>query len=210
MAEGTLEITIVNQDAAPPVFDGTFITGWHVPSTSDWQSLRVTLDPLGTDGVNVAGDKMRETGVIYWIAENGATNSSLFNGRGAGHRLETTGAFSGIKVNCDFWRSNDAGVNAYYSQLLYTNDTLRVDGIIRNKKRGISIRLIKDDSTDPGTVTDYDGNVYPTVKIGTQVWMAENLRTTHYADGTAIPIVTDDATWIGLATAGMCYYNNTP
>ena len=41
----------------------------------------------------------------------------------------------------------------------------------------------------PGTptVTDYDGNIYNTVLIGTQCWTKENLRTTHYADGTAIP-----------------------
>lgn len=38
-----------------------------------------------------------------------------------------------------------------------------------------------------GTVTDYDGNTYHTVQIGSQCWMKENLRTTHYADGTAIP-----------------------
>ena len=38
-----------------------------------------------------------------------------------------------------------------------------------------------------GTVTDYDGNVYNTVRLGHQCWMRENLRTTHYADGTAIP-----------------------
>jgi uncharacterized protein (TIGR02145 family) len=38
----------------------------------------------------------------------------------------------------------------------------------------------------PNAVADYDGNLYPAVIIGDQVWMAENLRTTHYADGTAI------------------------
>ena len=37
------------------------------------------------------------------------------------------------------------------------------------------------------TVTDYDNNTYNTVQIGGQCWMKENLRTTHYADGTAIP-----------------------
>ena len=39
---------------------------------------------------------------------------------------------------------------------------------------------------EAGTVTDIDGNVYQTVQIGDQVWMAENLRTTHYTDGTPI------------------------
>jgi uncharacterized protein (TIGR02145 family) len=70
----------------------------------------------------------------------------------------------------------------------------------------------KDDTNnDPepgGTVTDIDGNVYHTVTIGTQTWMVENLKTTHYRDGEAIPYVTDSAIWNGLSTPAYCFYNN--
>ena len=58
------------------------------------------------------------------------------------------------------------------------------------------------------TVTDADGNVYPTVTIGTQEWMAENLRTTKYKNGTSIPLVTSASAWNALSTPGFCWYNN--
>ena len=39
-------------------------------------------------------------------------------------------------------------------------------------------------------VTDVDGNLYNTVQVGTQCWLKENLRTTHYANGESIPMTT--------------------
>jgi len=61
-----------------------------------------------------------------------------------------------------------------------------------------------------GTVTDIDGHVYPVVTIGSQQWMAENLRTTRYRDGSAIPNVTDNTAWSELTTDAWCNYLNEP
>jgi uncharacterized protein (TIGR02145 family) len=58
------------------------------------------------------------------------------------------------------------------------------------------------------TVSDADSNVYPTLTIGSQIWMAENLRTTKYNDGTKIPEVRDNLNWTGLNTPGHCWYEN--
>ncbi|MFZ4546356.1 MAG: fibrobacter succinogenes major paralogous domain-containing protein [Bacteroidales bacterium] len=60
------------------------------------------------------------------------------------------------------------------------------------------------------TVTDFDGNVYHTIVIGTQTWMVENLKTTHYRNGSPIDNVTDNALWAGLSTGAWCNYDNNP
>lgn len=65
-----------------------------------------------------------------------------------------------------------------------------------------------DDLLTTGTVTDIEGNVYPTVQIGTQIWMAANLRTTKFNDGTAIPNATSDMVWSNYTTGAYCWYNN--
>ena len=67
------------------------------------------------------------------------------------------------------------------------------------------------DNDDIQTVTDYDGNKYQTVMIGNQVWMTENLKTIHYADGTSIPLVEDNGAWddLGYTDKAYCYYDNS-
>ncbi len=59
-----------------------------------------------------------------------------------------------------------------------------------------------------GMITDIEGNVYNTIEIGNQTWMAENLKTATYNDGTTIPLITNDNQWINLTTPGYCWYNN--
>jgi uncharacterized protein (TIGR02145 family) len=73
---------------------------------------------------------------------------------------------------------------------------------------GMVIRMI----ASAGTVTDADGNVYKTVRIGNQEWMAENLRTTKYNDGSSIPNIIRDTTWDSCyytPTGAYCYNYNT-
>jgi uncharacterized protein (TIGR02145 family) len=55
---------------------------------------------------------------------------------------------------------------------------------------------------------DGDGNHYPVTTIGTQMWMAENLKTTSYQNGDPIPNITEGPVWINLTTGGYCAYGN--
>jgi uncharacterized protein (TIGR02145 family) len=76
----------------------------------------------------------------------------------------------------------------------YVDNALKELGLIPNNYSGL--------------VSDIEGNTYKTVTIGTQTWMAENLRVARYKNGTAIPLVTDPTAWVGLTTPGYCWYNN--
>jgi uncharacterized protein (TIGR02145 family) len=62
-----------------------------------------------------------------------------------------------------------------------------------------------------GVLYDFDNNKYKWIKINDQVWMAENLKTTHYSNGTAIPLVKDETDWqnLGYSDEAYCYYDNS-
>jgi uncharacterized protein (TIGR02145 family) len=59
-----------------------------------------------------------------------------------------------------------------------------------------------------GSMTDQQGNVYKTIVIGTQEWMAENLNTSIYRNGDAIPTNLDEGTWQNTTSGAWAYYNN--
>jgi uncharacterized protein (TIGR02145 family) len=84
----------------------------------------------------------------------------------------------------------------------------------RNYQKTINIQLntlslnLNFEGWSNASVTDIDGNVYSTVTIGTQTWMAENMKTTHYRNGDPIPNVTDNDQWGNLYSGAYCWYDN--
>jgi uncharacterized protein (TIGR02145 family) len=57
-------------------------------------------------------------------------------------------------------------------------------------------------------ITDTEGNTYKMIQIGTQTWMAENLKVSKYNDGSDIPKVTDNNLWSNLTSSAWDYYNS--
>ena len=59
-----------------------------------------------------------------------------------------------------------------------------------------------------GKMSDIDGNIYKTIQIGNQVWMAENLRVTKYRNGESILHITNNDEWVHTSYGAWCYYEN--
>ncbi len=173
--------------------------GWHVPNNDDWILLQRVVSE------NTGG--LKETGFEYWDEPNlGATNSFHFSGRGAGYRFRNDG-FSQLRQSAYFW-SNTAYTNnwSYWFKLSYDNADLyqrySPDDV------SLSVRLIKDDFDNPGSLEDADGNIYQTVTIGAQVWLARNWQCTKFNDGSDIPNITGFHDWENDPQPSYWAYNN--
>jgi uncharacterized protein (TIGR02145 family) len=95
------------------------------------------------------------------------------------------------------WRMNQWGILIVFAVIIlpaWSNDSPKLTAADRQPG---TLR-------HQGTVTDVEGNVYHTVRINDRLWLAENLRTTRYRDGTAIPHVADDEAWSVLSTGAYC------
>jgi len=175
--------------------------GWHVPSDAEFETL---VNYLG--GYSVSGGHLKESGSIHWANNDLVSdNSSGFTDIGPGSRLRT-GVFNGLSISSTYYASDALTKDTFLSHGAGGHNSYRYTGATANC--GFSVRCIKDDSTNTGNVADIEGRIYNTVKIGTQVWMASNLKTTKYRNGVAIPIVTDATAWSKLTTDACCSYNN--
>jgi len=111
--------------------------------------------------------------------------------------------------------SSGSGNGTVTVNISENNTTIQRTAIITlsgSDVNSVTITVNQEAGTTSETVTDFDGNIYHTVQIGNQVWMTENLKVTHYPDGTEIPLVTDDIAWADLADNNTddayCRYNN--
>ena len=97
-----------------------------------------------------------------------------------------------------------------------TTVSAKIDGLEPGVHCYVRARATNDAGTKTSAVVDFtydavkdiDGNLYKAIKIGNQVWLAENLKVTHYNDGTAIPNVIDSVAWTNLTTGAYCNYDN--
>jgi uncharacterized protein (TIGR02145 family) len=105
------------------------------------------------------------------------------------------------------WQPGDALRYIGYA----SNDTAMFSGVIEHTPTTSTTRTFAfygATCPEAPTVTDANGTVYPTVLIGSQCWMANNLRTTQYSDGSIVPNVTVNATWAQLNTGAWSNYEN--
>ena len=112
----------------------------------------------------------------------------------------------------DSHTTDGSGSGSFVSQLSGLNcETLYYVRAYATNSVGTAYGEVHSFTTDYcRTVTDYDGNSYQTIQIGEQIWMAQNLKVTHYADGSAIPLVEAKSTWASMdkADKGYCWYDN--
>lgn len=179
--------------------------GWVVPVCSQYDTLRAYLG-----GYTVAGGHLKETGYTHWNSPNtGADNSSGFNGFGAGIR-ECDGAFRCIKLWTLIWGKDVAHLptDNCFRSLGFCNNIVGAYSTWNYDTSGQSVRLLYTGGSSPSTVTDYDGNVYNAVVIGTQRWTDKNWKSTHYNNGNTISKVTDNTTWKNCTQGALSAYNN--
>jgi len=202
--------------------------GWHVPTDTEFETLRLYIasqgwnydgtTDVGTDEENKQGKALATDygwepdggiGVVGNIDYPAIRNISGFSGLPGGSR-GLDGYFGAIGYVGYWWSSTEHSTSYAWSRYLIYDDASvhRGDEL---KGNGFSVRCLRDSFegwVEGQKVQDIDGNVYDTVQIGTQIWMVQNLAVTHFKDGTPLTNVEDETAWAALETEGYCAYDN--
>lgn len=176
-----------------PIFAISLAKNITQSDTSRWGNDTDTLNEIqyiSRSGLTVSLD---QSGGTFQDSVNTQNLSSVLAESNDGGAMQ-------IKNIDDPTEANDAATKAYVDSMYAHIDSIHT--LLENRVHELEL------DTLVSTVTDIDANVYKIVKIGYQVWMAENLRTTKYSDGTSIALVSDNAAWSSLGTAAYCWYDN--
>ncbi len=130
----------------------------------------------------------------------------------AGNSYDNEDGVSSLKARWD-WENDgnwdtDYSTTSRYKEHQYSSGGIKTvkleirdtDGRINTTTKEINVII-----QETGTVTDIDGNVYKTVKIGDQWWMAENLKVTRYANGNEIPYIKENIDFSSVTSGAYCY-----
>ena len=126
------------------------------------------------------------------------------------------------KVSVECLNLNQVSLSAYtFPQRYSGTEEITLSYTFSNLEKDTKYRVVmtaegsngvfqKDTITLTCGVTDYDGNAYHLVTIGNQVWIRENLATTHFLNGDPIPNIQGNEEWCQMTSPAWCYYNNDP
>lgn len=127
-------------DSNPSGVQGICPTGWHLPSSSEWEAL---VDHLGD--MDNAGGRLKATRTLYWKKPNyRASNASGFTALPGGHRNQG-GTFSNINEHGYWWTATDNSVSNFATIRMINYDDIKVDWYGISKEFAYSIRCVKDD-----------------------------------------------------------------
>ena len=174
--------------------------GWHIPTITE---LKTLMNFLG--GKYEAGGRMKVPGSDFWQSPNAVLPPySGFGSKGTGMRR---GSFERINISEKIWSTNSYQAYLGWELQMDWNATYASPSLAR-AWYGHSIHCLKNDSVNPGAMIGNDGTIYPTIKIGNQVWQAEPSLETKYRNGDPIPEIQDQSTWESLTSGAWCAYNN--
>lgn len=178
------------------LFTITFVLGCSTSSDSNGNS-NTTVVPLAPS--NLTGQAVSGTQINLSWTDN-STNETEF----VIERKTGSGAFTVIgTTTTNVVSFNDTGLNqdTNYTYRVYSKNS---GGNSLNYSNEITVLTLS------VSITDIDGNTYPVVYIGNQIWTKSNLNVSRYRNGDVIPQVTDPTQWNNLTTGAWCYYNNDP